>query len=154
MKNLIPYLFLLLASPTFAQTIIKGTYDSKKRIFTTESSNQRRVEFSDGLGAYFNGNLWGFIDTTGKVICEPRYDEVEGFMDGIARVTNRVDYEDVYGFIDKTGKEIVPVKYDEADDCHGHRCADVIASLVEAVGRVGDHERNDGSEKIGRGSQN
>jgi hypothetical protein len=51
---------------------------------------------------------YGFKDTKGKVIVEPKYDLAYSPEEGMATV--RLNGK--YGFIDLEGKEIVPPKYD------------------------------------------
>ncbi|MDJ0580920.1 WG repeat-containing protein [Crocosphaera sp.] len=55
------------------------------------------------------GDLWGYIDAKGKVVIEPRFEEAETFIDGLAKV--RIDRK--YGYIDKYGKIIIQPKFDE-----------------------------------------
>jgi WG containing repeat len=59
-------------------------------------------DFSEGLAPAMQNNLWGFIDSKGKFIIQPKYSSVEkGFHRGIARVKKN----DVEFYIDNTGKE-------------------------------------------------
>jgi len=46
--------------------------------------------------------LWGFIDTTGKIVIPAKYKTVHGFAGGINEVAKDGDW----GYIDNTGKEI------------------------------------------------
>lgn len=55
---------------------------------------------------------WGFCDENKRVVIHVKYDDVELFKEGIARV--RLGQK--YGFIDKTGREITPFKYYIADE--------------------------------------
>jgi hypothetical protein len=43
--------------------------------------------FSEGLAAVKTDDGWGFIDTTGKMVIDPQFDNVESFQDGMAFVT-------------------------------------------------------------------
>ena len=52
---------------------------------------------------------YGYIDKTGKEVIYPKYNHVEDFSEGIAKVRNGYKY----GYINKTGEEITPIKYDE-----------------------------------------
>ena len=58
--------------------------------------------FVDGLAPVKMGNLWGFVDKTGKLIANYQYKEVHNFSEGRAAV-KRGSY---WGYIDTTGKEI------------------------------------------------
>ncbi len=85
-------------------------------------------DFHDGMAAVKSGDYkWGFIDTTGtEVIPCGKYDSVEDFSDGMAKVQVTVEEENDYGqiiektnygFIDVTGKEVIPCgKYDQVGD--------------------------------------
>jgi hypothetical protein len=52
---------------------------------------------------------WGFVDTTGREIVKPRYEDVGCFFEGRAWVKSGGKY----GFIDRNGKEVIPVQYSE-----------------------------------------
>lgn len=66
--------------------------------------------FSEGIGVILKYNKYGFIDTTGKIIAPPIYDEVLPFTNGFAAVR----HGKFWGFIDKTGKEIIPLQFKSA----------------------------------------
>jgi hypothetical protein len=55
-------------------------------------------------------NLYGYVDTTGKIIIRCQYENAYPFSEGLAVVVKNAKY----GFIDKTGKEAIPLKYEEA----------------------------------------
>ncbi|MBI3511908.1 MAG: WG repeat-containing protein [Bacteroidetes bacterium] len=63
--------------------------------------------FSEGMGTIYKYGKYGFIDTTGKIIISPVYDEVMTFSNGFAAVRNGTKW----GFVDHTGKEIIPLHY-------------------------------------------
>jgi len=71
--------------------------------------------FSEGLATVRIGNhengKWGFVDKTGKVVIKIKYDFVEDFERGLAKVK----LNGKYGFIDKRGKKIYPIKYESID---------------------------------------
>jgi hypothetical protein len=54
---------------------------------------------------------YGFIDSTGKEIVKPIYDQIFGF-DEYKKGWALVLKNEQYGFIDSTGKEVVKPKYD------------------------------------------
>ncbi len=81
--------------------------------------------FSEGLAAVMIGNKWGYIDRTGKVVIEPRWQNnddwpgvrVGAFHGGLASVTEYASWgvrdDSNYwtykcGYIDKTGKYVIP----------------------------------------------
>lgn len=59
--------------------------------------------FSEGLAAVKTDDGWGFIDTTGKMVIDPQFDDVQSFQDGLAFVT--VLGKEAY--ITKTGAFVV-----------------------------------------------
>lgn len=56
---------------------------------------------------YRKGNLWGYSDSTKKMIIEPKYDYVSFFENGLAVVSEKSKY----GIIDQTGKIVLELKY-------------------------------------------
>ena len=60
--------------------------------------------FQDGMFSFCRNKKCGFIDTQGREVIAPQYDEVKDFSDGLARVEQGRQV----GFIDKTGKMVIP----------------------------------------------
>ncbi len=56
------------------------------------------------------GSKWGYIDRTGKVAIEPKFDEVWFFCEGLAPV----QASGKWGYIDRTGKIVVEPRFDDA----------------------------------------
>jgi hypothetical protein len=50
---------------------------------------------------------WGYIDTTGVLVIDKKYDDLRPFKNGLAMA----NYEGKWGFIDKKGFEVIPFKY-------------------------------------------
>ena len=78
--------------------------------FVLQSSElgEIRPYFSNGLAAAKKSGKWGFIDTSGKWIIEPKFDNAWNFSDGglaAAEVNKK------WGIIDKSGHWIVEPKY-------------------------------------------
>jgi hypothetical protein len=78
--------------------------------------------FSEGLVPISIGGQWGFMDRTGKLVIEAKFEDAENFSEGLAPVKvrsaetvwcpadaagNRAGSTMMYGYIDKTGKMIV-----------------------------------------------
>ncbi len=42
--------------------------------------------YRENMAAFKKNGLWGFMDSTGKVVIEPQFDRVEDFSDGLAAV--------------------------------------------------------------------
>ncbi|MEO0968917.1 MAG: WG repeat-containing protein [Cyanobacteria bacterium J06639_18] len=83
--------------------------------------------FKEGLLPVRINNRWGYIDKTGKMVIEPKYDEAWSFSQGLARVgikTGKTEFTGwiaepvveiiAHGYIDKTGKFIIEPEYREA----------------------------------------
>ena len=69
--------------------------------------------FSEGLAAVENADgLYGFIDKTGKEVIPCQYYHAEGFSDGLAVVTDCVNFHE--GYIDRNGNVVIPFQYDLA----------------------------------------
>lgn len=83
------------------------------------------------------GNLWGYLDSTGKVRIQFKYEWVDtNFYDGLASVA----MNDKLGFINKRGELVIPCIYDEADHFHntlsvvkkGNMCG-IISNLDQVI---------------------
>ena len=59
-----------------------------------------------------NETLWGFIDSNGRWVIEPRFEDAYRFHEGLARV--RLDGK--WGYVDETGKLRVAAQFTEAHD--------------------------------------
>ena len=75
------------------------------------SSILATVGIKDGIDEWgYATYKYGFIDKTGKVVIDLKYDWVGYFSEGLVAV----GLDDKYGFIDKTGKVVIDLKYDDA----------------------------------------
>ena len=63
-------------------------------------------DFVEGLSRWKFGNKYGFIDRSGKVVVEPRFDLTFHFSEGLAAV----QIGGKWGYIDKTGKMVIKPK--------------------------------------------
>ena len=120
-KTYLPFFHILIIALSViqtasAQTKIEGTYDRKQKKFIPTSGVYSIYDFRDGLASFRTNDKKGIIDTLGNVIVPMKYDEIEPFMDGVARVEIFGDYPTHYGYIDKQGNEVLPVIYTDADD--------------------------------------
>jgi hypothetical protein len=64
--------------------------------------------YEEGRACVKLNNKYGFVDTGGNEVVPLKYDRVDFFKEGRARVLNKK-----YGFIDLDGNEITPLKYDD-----------------------------------------
>jgi hypothetical protein len=65
--------------------------------------------FCNGIGAVKIGGLWGFIDTSGKIVIKPQFDDICDFS---SSDFIEVCIADKYGLINRQGNIILPVKFD------------------------------------------
>jgi hypothetical protein len=66
-----------------------------------------------------SGNLWGLMDTTGKIVMLPTYKEIRRPSEGYYAV---LDENDKYGFIDKRGKIQIPFDYEDVKSYRNGHC--------------------------------
>ncbi len=76
--------------------------------------------FSEGLSAAYTieavegvaASLAGYVDASGALVIEPRFNVAGGFSEGLAAV-GVGENDDVmkYGYIDKTGTVVIPIDY-------------------------------------------
>jgi len=62
---------------------------------------------------------WGYIDASGKIIIEPRFDWARTFREGLAAV----EVGGKWGFVDSGGKVVIPARFDEVQDFSEGLCA-------------------------------
>lgn len=69
-------------------------------------------DFFEGLASVTkaDGDKYGYIDRTGKMVIPQEYDWAGNFFDGLAVVAK----DERYGYTDRTGKVVIPLKYDAA----------------------------------------
>jgi hypothetical protein len=70
-------------------------------------------------GRYGYEGLYGYIDKTGKMVAEPKYEFAEDFSGGMGAV--RIDEK--WGFVDATGKLVIPATYDKVSYFSEGQCA-------------------------------
>jgi len=64
----------------------------------------------DNLVAFKSDDKWGFVNTSGKVIIKPMYENARSFSNGLAAVS----IDDKWGFINKSNELVVPCKFLDA----------------------------------------
>jgi hypothetical protein len=65
-------------------------------------------DFVEGLSPARSGENWGFIDTKGNWVIEPKYWRVSPFSEGLAAVTGQLkDYDFPAAYIDRNGASII-----------------------------------------------
>lgn len=71
--------------------------------------------FSEGLAQVQVRGRWGYVDTQGEWVVEPRYERADPFREGVASVRKG---EKQYGWIDRAGAEAIPFRFDVGDSFH------------------------------------
>lgn len=97
--------------------IVRVKKDGKWGLFTVEGQQltllkyendpDHELKFTEGLAPVSVNNKWGFVDSTGKEVIAPQFDEVHPFYNGLARITK----DSSSGFIDKSGEVVISSKY-------------------------------------------
>jgi hypothetical protein len=77
---------------------------------TQADKGAKLLKFSEGLAGVLFGAKWGFVDTAGKWVIKPMFEEVSRFDHGYApaRLENR------WGFIDRKGLYVINPNFDGA----------------------------------------
>ena len=65
----------------------------------------------DGIIAFKKNDKWGFVDTTGKVVVEAKFDNAKSFSNGLAAVCQG----EKWGFADKDGTVVIDCQFFDAD---------------------------------------
>ncbi len=84
---------------------------AKQDIDTKIGSSQSSSEFSE-LFRFVRNDKLGYIDRTGKIVIEPKFEEAENFSEGLATVK----IGEKFGYIDRTGKIAIGPKFDRAEN--------------------------------------
>ena len=87
----------------------------------------------NGMAAVMKGDLWGFIDSSGRLRVPPRFERFEfGFHDGLAAVA---EPHRPYGFIDTDGRYVIEPRFEFVDPFkHG------VARVMQTKGTSGELE--------------
>ncbi len=119
--------FILFSGGFFSVTSENG--DASNNIITANDANSK---YSDGdlIPILDESGKFGFVDKEGNDIIPCRYDDVDRFLNGLAKVRIGDKNSGKWGLIDKSGKEVVPCKYDYVS----------INSNGLAVVRIGDKD--------------
>lgn len=87
-------------------TVAVGDFhDGRARIYVRTSADETKGNINAAVG---------FIDQTGKMIIEPRFETARDFSEGLAFV----EAKDFQGFIDRFGKVVIKVSFKFTKDFH------------------------------------
>jgi hypothetical protein len=70
-----------------------------------------KIENSE-LFRFVRNDKLGYVDRSGKIIIEPKFEEAENFSEGLALVK----IGEKFGYIDRTGKIVISPEFDRADN--------------------------------------
>lgn len=82
--------------------------ENKIGSFTCENID---VITDDGLIAFEQDKKWGFVNTKGEIIIEPRYEDAKSFSNGLAAISQAGKW----GFIDSNGVLVIDCQFFDAD---------------------------------------
>ena len=132
----------------FGKTNLKGYIDQSGNFLIKPEIEGLSGDFSEGLipieiggrdrkdsersYTHISGK-WGFVDKTGKIIIEPKFENADEFSEGLANVT----IGKKYGYIDKSGKIVIAPQFEYSSN--SYRCANFIEELAcfERDGKIG-----------------
>ncbi len=91
-----------------------GYYSINLCRFILDCKFDEVLDFSEGVGCYFDGEVYRYIDTEGNQLFEDKILEGTSFSDGLARVMT----DDSLGYIGKDGEIALYCDYEYFDDFH------------------------------------
>lgn len=103
--------------------------------------------FYRGFAPVKKGKQWGFIDTSGKWVIQPQYQNAWQFSEGLALVqmNEKNAVNNRYAFIDSTGTIIIPPMFDEPDNYYfsngifkGYQGNDILNRLTVSINKKGE----------------
>lgn len=75
-----------------------------------ESFESAKLFSSEDYAAIMRGELWGFVDISGKTVIEPKYQEAKSFSMGLAAVCD----DNLWGYINVKDEEVIKMQYKKA----------------------------------------
>lgn len=124
-----------------------GRVAIKDRMFLVDKSGRGvtpvGIDFigiqSEGMIRVWSGRKEGFVDTAGKLVIPPRFDQTAEFSEGLARIYESGTGGGRYGYIDKGGRIAIPAQYSFARPFNGPLAAVVNgreSAYVDVDGKV------------------
>ena len=81
--------------------------DKMESVATFSGCDKIDILTEDGLVAFCKNGKWGFVNTAGEVVLEPKYENARSFSNGLAAVCE----DGKWGFVDKERNAIsIPMK--------------------------------------------
>lgn len=88
--------------------VLKGVIDSSGKIIVPCVWDNAHISSDGSTIRICKDGLWGFADSLGKIICQPKFLFIEAFKGGLARVSMP---EGKWGAINERGKFVISPKY-------------------------------------------
>lgn len=105
------------------KTFSKGKLISSRETFVDRKGDEFKTPADYTIYSYSNGRilltkdgLWGFMNSRGKWILNPKYSFARPFFEGLAVVGTEGGKK---GVIDRDGNFVIPQVFDEITDCSG-----------------------------------
>jgi len=98
-------------APVRKSSNLFGYVDNTGKVVISEQFDIAEIFQEDRAAVSVDGK-WTFIDTSGNQITSPKFDEVEPFFNGLARVTIRIpnemddEFTEKVGYINKSGQYV------------------------------------------------
>lgn len=99
LKILIPIIIIILG-------LLAGMYVIKNK--NSEILGTTKEQITPSLLPFSENDKWGYMNASGKVVINPKYDWAEEFSEGMAAVM----LDDKYGYINEKGEVIIDIVYD------------------------------------------
>lgn len=131
-----------------AWDLIYADFTSDQRVESFEAFKKAYPEYPypDRLNRDFNlagiklypavqGELWGFVDSTGKVVLSYQYEEVWSFSENLAMVR----FDGKVGYINKAGIRVVQPIYNDGEPFHNQLAVvekDGLYGIIDQRGKV------------------
>lgn len=92
-----------------------GFIDRRGKLIIRHGLYERAGEFADGLLAIQIRGKWGYVNSTGKIVIEPKFDQVKAFSEGRAAIgVDQGRYKKTrWGFINKAGSILVEPQFED-----------------------------------------
>jgi hypothetical protein len=89
------------------------------KLITTETYHTISPLDINGMMRIKQGELWGLLDTMGKIVLKPTYLDIRKSSEGFYPIKNE---RELFGFMDKKGKVVVPFEYDDVKGFRKGHC--------------------------------
>ncbi len=98
-------------------TTDEGTTGSAEETAEADTGSVQASEPGEGAWLYpvFIGTSWGYVDKTGKVVVQPRFQSADPMSEGLAAAS---DAQGRFGYVDATGKTAIRPQFQIAGAFH------------------------------------